>query len=100
METVYKKRLTGIRGCLLATGAIGLFTISSGVTAPALLPAVSLDVVLTPDELANPEIKADTQAMLARLWESDNSSTVWIAQGAAITIASALGLWFSRGDWR
>jgi hypothetical protein len=94
---MYEKRLTGIRGCLAVTGAIGLFTIGQGITNPVLLPAASLDVVLTPEELRDPKIREETQAMLKRLWAVDGSATVWVIQGTAITAASAVGLWFARG---
>jgi hypothetical protein len=78
------------RVSLAACATIGIGLILAAVLLVPVLPHVQLDVVLTPRELADPQTRQTTLALLKKA--SGNQWLLWLGAGLAVTMSAGIGL--------
>jgi hypothetical protein len=82
------------RFSLAACAAIGVCFMLVGVVLVPTLPHLQLDVVLTPQQLAEVETRESTLALLKRA--SGKMWFFWSAAGLVVTLCAGIGLAASR----
>ncbi|MGL4463136.1 MAG: hypothetical protein ACRC1K_13390 [Planctomycetia bacterium] len=82
-----------VRAAFLIQLVVGVLMLLAGLAAP-LRPYFQLDVVLTPEQLADEGTRNTTQALLLKA--SGNEWLFWIGGGSIVVGASLVGLTTTR----
>lgn len=86
------------RSCFVALLVVGLGFLLIGMAVEPFMPVFALDRVLTPEELADPEKRQATQALLERA--QGNRWLIWSLAGIIVAVLSGVGLWTIWGEGR
>jgi hypothetical protein len=89
-------RKTVAKICLIGTLLTGLLCLACGATLDTMIPHFLLDVVLTPEELADGAVRDRTLSMLKQV--KSGQAGYWFLTGSALLILSAVGLWSLRSE--
>ena len=79
-----------LTACLAAVIGLGTALLLMGLLIEPLLPLHQVDVVLTPQQLADDRVRRETQEMLAKA--RGNIPFAWLAAGLIAVVSGATGL--------
>ena len=77
--------------CFGAVIVVGVGFVCSGLFVILTLPHFQLDVVLSPSELADPQIRDATLALLKKAYKG-NEWLMWTTAGAILSVIGCVGL--------